>query len=397
MRYHNIIAERLSKNKQYDTDEKIYQQARRLNIASYQGIVYEQLLPYILGHENFNELIGKDYQYDKRTDSTMDLVFTTALYRFGHTAIPERIMKAASNGTVLGVMPLETLFFNKDIVNSEFDASEILNGIRLDFHAEIDEQVVDPLRNKLFGNFEPASDLIARNIQRARDHGLPHVNIIRKYLGLKPYTSFEEIVGEDRPELLKKLKTLYDNDLSKLDLFPMMLCEKKFRDSHLGETATVGIAKQFKALKNGDRFFASQYPYYRRAPRRLEKILSIVYGDLMMKKSMSALITRQTFPSQIHGGKISISWLDLVHWPQKSHYVIARLQNQDDHADCTTARIPMKKMCMEFDNMNKNATYDVTVWSSKRRLKLGNCMGDDIVRLRNVKLVDKYSVATKPY
>lgn len=54
MREHNRLADSLRFiNPQWD-DERLYQQARRILIAEYQHIVYNEFLPRLLGHNAMN-------------------------------------------------------------------------------------------------------------------------------------------------------------------------------------------------------------------------------------------------------------------------------------------------------------------------------------------------------
>jgi hypothetical protein len=55
----------------------------------------------------------------------------------------------------------------------------MLNGMINQPAETFDVNIVDDLTNELFGNVGLASDLMARNIQRAREHGIPGYNEFR--------------------------------------------------------------------------------------------------------------------------------------------------------------------------------------------------------------------------
>ena len=65
-------------------------------------------------------------------------------------------------------------------------------------------------------------DLVATNIQRGRDHGIPDYNTVRISYGLDPRESFSEITSDKSlAALLEKLYGSIDN----VDLFVAGLCE----------------------------------------------------------------------------------------------------------------------------------------------------------------------------
>jgi len=61
--------------------------------------------------------------------------------------------------------------------------------------AEREDHIVTPdLHGHVFGSLDfSRRDLMAVNIQRGRDHGLPDYNTARRYLGLSPITDWTEI------------------------------------------------------------------------------------------------------------------------------------------------------------------------------------------------------------
>ena len=85
--------------------------------------------------------------------------------------------------------------------------------------------VSDAIRNTLFANVQKRpEDLIARNIQRGRDHGIPGYDKLRRVCGMT------DIVGRQTPEEIsgenwKKLMKTYNDDSSQIDGFTAGLAE----------------------------------------------------------------------------------------------------------------------------------------------------------------------------
>ena len=52
MREHNRLAEKLAELNPGWEDERLFQKARKINVAQYQHIVYKEWLPIILGRSN---------------------------------------------------------------------------------------------------------------------------------------------------------------------------------------------------------------------------------------------------------------------------------------------------------------------------------------------------------
>ena len=81
LRNHNHIAENLEKIHQDWSDEKLFQEAKKINTAVYQNIVYTQFLNALLGKSN-NATLDNSDSYNPEVDGTIQLVFSTAAYRY---------------------------------------------------------------------------------------------------------------------------------------------------------------------------------------------------------------------------------------------------------------------------------------------------------------------------
>ena len=96
------------------------------------------------------------------------------------------------------------------------------------------------------------SDLVARNIQRGRDHGLPGYNSWRKFCGLSSISSMSRGPAEIPSRQWEVLRSLYSAP-NKIDLFTGGLAETAVADGLTGPTFNCIKAKQFASLKDGDR------------------------------------------------------------------------------------------------------------------------------------------------
>ena len=97
LREHNRIASELQKLNPDWSDEKLYQESKKIVNGEFQHIVYNEWLPIVLGDRFMVRYglypIDKDYsnQYINDFDPRATNAFVTAAFRFGHSQIPEEI------------------------------------------------------------------------------------------------------------------------------------------------------------------------------------------------------------------------------------------------------------------------------------------------------------------
>merc|ERR1719341_637140 len=111
---------------------------------------------------------------------------------------------------------------------------EILQGLVNQPAQEMDRFVTEDATNFLFREIghDFGSDLVARNIQRGRDHGLPGYNSWRKFCGLSSISSMSRRPSEIPTNQWEVLQTLYSSP-DQIDLFTGGLAETPVADQPL--------------------------------------------------------------------------------------------------------------------------------------------------------------------
>lgn len=251
VREHNRLAEEFKrKHPRWDGD-KIYERARRMVGAQMQVITYKEFLPALLGKDAL-----KPYRrYDKKVDASIMNMFSTAAYRFGHSALSSTLLRLDASGNEIaeGNLALRDAFFNPDILINEGGIEPLLRGLAAQPHQRVDNLVIDDIRNFLFG--PPGAggfDLASLNIQRGRDHGLPSYNDVREGLGLPRAQDFSDISSDQ--EVVNRLSSVYGS-VDDIDLWVGGLAEDPMPGAHVGELFYEIIVMQFESLRDGDRMW----------------------------------------------------------------------------------------------------------------------------------------------
>jgi hypothetical protein len=249
MREHNRIADALRANNPTWSDETLYQFARQQVFAEIQSITYNEWLPAILGPNALPAYTG----YKSNVNPGIATEFSTALFRLGHSMLGDDVEFIASDGTpVREGIALSQAFFNPPQLTQQ-GISPILKYLGSDPSSEIDNTIVNSVRNFLFG--PPGAggfDLASLNIQRGRDHGIANYNAVRVSYGLPAVTSFSQI--SSNPTIQAKLQQLYQN-VDNIDLWVGALAEDHVAGTSTGRLIRVGLIDQFTRLRDGDSFW----------------------------------------------------------------------------------------------------------------------------------------------
>ena len=252
MREHNRLATDLGNQNPTWTDEEIYQKARSIVGGMVQSITYNEYLPALMGDA------APDIHtmaYNSNVNATISNEFATAAFRMGHTQVTEMLMRMDQQGGMAdgGHRSMADSFFAPSLFSNPNEVDYLLKGLWHQQQNDTDLQLVDSLRNMLFG--APGSggmDLLALNIQRGRDHGLASYNDMAAAMGFQVATDFSDITTD--PEIQAALQSLYGT-VDDLDLWVGLIAQDGATDSEVGWVMEAMLNKQFTSLVEGDRFF----------------------------------------------------------------------------------------------------------------------------------------------
>lgn len=280
LREHNTLAKEIGQKFPDFDDEKIYQEARKINIAQVQSITYREFLPAMLG--NRAKVLG-DYQYKPQVNPTISALFSTAAFRVGHSLLKGRVQLVSFPNLRLASMKLTDVFFKPKVLLRIKALRFLLGAIRFNTQ-DVDLKIHSALRNFLFSNVKGQAgfDLAASNIQRGRDHGLPRYNDARVLYGLPRLTKFSQITKDEN--VVKALEEAYDGDIENIDVWIGGLAEDHVKDSSLGMLFYTSWVEEFKKLRDGDRFFFTKKGLFAPEIRaKIERVRLLTQSDSVMK------------------------------------------------------------------------------------------------------------------
>lgn len=275
-------------------DDFLYEAARKIVGAQVQKITYEEFLPLLIGND-----LGAYSGYDSSVDASISNEFATAAYRVGHTMLSSSLQRPG-----IGAIALKDAFFNPNEVEQN-GVDAVLHGLAMQQAQEIDNMVIDGVRNFLFG--PPGAgglDLASLNIQRGRDHGLPgYVETYNELFGTAndpmPITSFIDLgsagLGLFEDSVVALLEQAYTS-VDEIDLWIGGISE--LPDDHgglLGPTFTFFIADQFGRTRDGDRFFYADAELDAHLQVLDPEFESTLLSDIILRNTTIAAIQDNVF------------------------------------------------------------------------------------------------------
>lgn len=268
-RLHNYIATRLAAVNQHWNDERLFNESRRINIAIYEHLIYNEWLPTFVGREysesknltcrREDDVCGA---YDATIDASATAEFAHASFRSFHTYVPADVNFIADDGTKLKTIKLSDTIEKSTLIENNFD--NLLRGMLYDPLAIGRPGYSKQLRNLFEKNdCGIGIDVFAMDVMRGRD------------FGVVPYIDFFVMCGHNAIKSWKDLKQYFSNsdlqvlmriyaDIDDIDLLVGILLEVKSYGRH-GVIGGCILVEQFYRLKTSNRFFYtfkdSPYPF----------------------------------------------------------------------------------------------------------------------------------------
>ncbi|XP_055595817.1 uncharacterized protein LOC129746262 [Uranotaenia lowii] len=263
LREHNRIVEGLRGVNPHWSGDQLYEHARRIVIAQNQHITYNEFLPRILSWNAVNlyglKLLPQGYYKDYNPTCNPAIVteFASAAFRIGHSLLRPHIPRLSPQHQPIDPpILLRDGFFKMDMfLQIPGLIDEISRGLVATPMETLDQFITGEVTNHLFEDRRiPFSgvDLVALNIQRARDHGIPSYNNYRALCNLKRAQTWDDLSREMPPEVISRLKRIYSS-VDDIDLFPGGMSERPLQGGLVGPTFACIIAIQFRQLRKCDR------------------------------------------------------------------------------------------------------------------------------------------------
>ena len=179
-------------------EQRLFQAARFPTEMQYQHLVFEEFARKI--QPAIDAIVLNENSYDATINPAIVAEYAHVVYRFGHSMLTEDIERNLPG--VPGVEDVSLLdgflnprtYDNDGALTPDQAAGAVINGTTNQVGGQIDEHVIDTLRNDLLGL---PLDLATINMVRARDAGVPPLQVARRTFFeesgdpmLEPYTSW---------------------------------------------------------------------------------------------------------------------------------------------------------------------------------------------------------------
>ena len=235
-------------------DDGIYLRARAIVDAEIQKITYDDFIPILLGPNALTPWTG----YNESTDPRVSIVFATAGFRLGHTMLPGDLRLLNKRNVAIGDDVLGQTIFQPNLI-TKFGIEPWLRGLSQDKAETLDNYIVDAIRSFLAGGRGAGAgfDLIALDIQRGRDQGLPSYNQVRIDFGLQPVADFTGVTSN--ADVQQKLLAAYPNGPDDADPIICGMAEDHVNGGQVGVTFAAILKDQFERSRDGDRFWYQSY------------------------------------------------------------------------------------------------------------------------------------------
>lgn len=298
VREHNSIAAEVKEKFPLLSDEEIFKESKKINEALWQKIVFEEFYPAVTGR-NLPRYRG----FQRNTDPTVSLLFSTAAFRVGHTMVGNTVKRFGPGNKPNTAIELKDAFFpGIDKFRDLGTIDDFLRGAINSRAQRVDNHIVNGLRNGLFKDINGEDknfDLISLNIQRGRDHALPNYAAVKNKFNKPKPSKFRDITKNRK--LQKKLEKAYGS-VNKVEVFPGLMSEDHEEGSSFGRTLNKIWEREFRRIRDGDRFyFRNQFALRKKFINRIPRLKAALDGEDVLRGIIlrNTGITNEELPSRL--------------------------------------------------------------------------------------------------
>lgn len=225
------------RHNQFVRDGLSFEQAKQAIEAELDYIVYEEILPALIGPYADCTGVPLVEQIDK--------TFAGAIFRI-HPMINPNVTHHLD---FLGTVSLRDMFFNPEPLDLvEGDIGPFVEAMyKTPAFSDDATMSLDLNRFLFFTQPSPAHSLTVLNLMRGEDLQLSDFNSARVAVGLQPYSAFSEVV--ERADVLAVLEDLYPGGPSTCPIWLCIRAEKAAPGSSIGETGSVWFRNQLCGIR----------------------------------------------------------------------------------------------------------------------------------------------------
>ncbi|XP_011505664.1 PREDICTED: peroxidasin-like protein [Ceratosolen solmsi marchali] len=265
LREHNRIAENLQLLNPHWSDERLYQESRKINIAEMQHITYGEFLPVVLGEAALNDYDlrlgqrGYFQGYDFRVDATISNAAASAGLFFVAALTPKTLdLIDTQSEHKSGERSLLSAFYAPQELYEAGAIDRLIAGAtaghsRNPLPPSLNEVLVERYFHDGKTRETPV-DYAAQIIQQGRDHGLPAYIHWRSVCNLQEVQSFKDLEGTVARDVISRLQGIY-RKVEEIDLVTGALSETPLSGSVLGPTFICLLGRTFHNARFGDRYW----------------------------------------------------------------------------------------------------------------------------------------------
>ncbi|KAL0891820.1 hypothetical protein ABMA27_015085 [Loxostege sticticalis] len=264
-RVHNSIATALAAVNPCWDDEKLFQTAREINIATMVQILFYELLPSLMGYDNLiregtiSPFPGFRDLYNDQVMPQISAEYAQGL-RWFHVIQENNAKMYDAKGNYVKSVPLTNITLRTGFLGIDNNLDYLTQGCFRQASGGFNSFVDPDIAEIGLGPLTESTDITSFDLVKNRHFGLAPYT---KYLELcngRPFNTFEDLVGIVKPEMLDILKDKYKH-VDDIDLIAGMWVELPAKGSFLPKTL------QCIFLDQHVRFLVSDRHWYERQNR----------------------------------------------------------------------------------------------------------------------------------